>query len=370
MTDERLGPEDLSTRGVPSARRGYDKRVIDGLIAEAARHWKVLAQEHAELRQAVEDSGGLEFLRREMSDVAREVGEILEAAKSAADGMRSRLLLNAFLLLLAVGLGLVVIWEPGKEKPGEPVKLTALDPETISHIRIESRGREPVQLVKEHETWQLVLPLSLPANGFKAETLAKAAAATSHGQFPQEDRELAPFGLDPPRARLQLGDEELLFGDTEPLQGHRYVLANGMVHLITDRFYHHLMAGAPGFVHPAPLGPDPRPVAIKLPDAEARRSEGQWTALPQGLEVSADAVAALVEAWRHAQATSVKRADDALTPQGSVTIEFEESDTIRFEFARSESEVILVRTDLDLQYHLPKASGERLLRLAPAEAES
>lgn len=90
MTDERLGPDDLSTRGVPSARRGYDKRVIDALFAEAARHWRTLEAEHKDLRRKVEESGGLEFIGREMSEVAREVGAILESAKEAADGMRSR----------------------------------------------------------------------------------------------------------------------------------------------------------------------------------------------------------------------------------------------------------------------------------------
>lgn len=90
MTDERLGPEILSTRGVPSARRGYDKRVVDALLSEATKHWESLVREHGELQSAVEESGGLEFLGREMSEVAREVGAILEAAKEAADGLRSR----------------------------------------------------------------------------------------------------------------------------------------------------------------------------------------------------------------------------------------------------------------------------------------
>jgi cell division septum initiation protein DivIVA len=90
MTDERLGPEILSTRGVPSTRRGYDKRVIDGLLSEAARHWQSLAEEHDELQTAVDEAGGLEILVREMGEVARDVGEILEAAKEAADGLRRR----------------------------------------------------------------------------------------------------------------------------------------------------------------------------------------------------------------------------------------------------------------------------------------
>jgi vacuolar-type H+-ATPase subunit H len=90
MADDELGPDYLTTRGVPSSRRGYDKRVVDALLSEARDHWQTLQDKYTELRSAVEKAGGLEFLGRELGEIGRQVGEILASAQEAADGMRTR----------------------------------------------------------------------------------------------------------------------------------------------------------------------------------------------------------------------------------------------------------------------------------------
>jgi len=90
MADDEIGPDYLTTRGVPSSRRGYDKRVVDALLSEARGHWQTLQDKYEELRSAVEKSGGLEFLGRELGEVGQQVGEILASAQQAADGMRNR----------------------------------------------------------------------------------------------------------------------------------------------------------------------------------------------------------------------------------------------------------------------------------------
>ena len=90
MADDEIGPDYLTTRGVPSSRRGYDKRVVDALLSEARDHWQTLLDKYMELRSAVDKSGGLEFLSRELGEIGQQVGEILASAQKAADGMRNR----------------------------------------------------------------------------------------------------------------------------------------------------------------------------------------------------------------------------------------------------------------------------------------
>ncbi len=90
MADDEIGPEYLTARSVPSSKRGYDKRVINALLSEARDHWQQLQDEYDELKAIVEASGGIEFLGRELSAIATEVGEILSSAQQAADGMRAR----------------------------------------------------------------------------------------------------------------------------------------------------------------------------------------------------------------------------------------------------------------------------------------
>jgi len=90
MGDDDLGPEGFGTRGIPSAKKGYDKRVIDTLVAEAVERWAELKRRFDALQSEVDRAGGLEHLTRDMKAVGEEVAKILEVAKEAADGMRSR----------------------------------------------------------------------------------------------------------------------------------------------------------------------------------------------------------------------------------------------------------------------------------------
>ena len=49
MVDDRLEPEELTTAGLPSARRGYDRKAVSALLEEAARRWAELRDHHREI---------------------------------------------------------------------------------------------------------------------------------------------------------------------------------------------------------------------------------------------------------------------------------------------------------------------------------
>lgn len=90
MADTPLGPDTFSTRDLPTARRGYEKKAVEALIAEAVERWGALERKYQELMVEVLGSGGPEYLARDVEAVAGEIAQILEAAKSAAEGMRTR----------------------------------------------------------------------------------------------------------------------------------------------------------------------------------------------------------------------------------------------------------------------------------------
>ncbi|MFQ5948498.1 MAG: DivIVA domain-containing protein [Acidimicrobiia bacterium] len=87
---EELGPEGLKEPGFPVSRRGYSRRAVDRLLAAAAARWSELEAEHSALREEVEKLGGLKNLKEEFDRVSDEVREILQAARQAADDLRSR----------------------------------------------------------------------------------------------------------------------------------------------------------------------------------------------------------------------------------------------------------------------------------------
>ena len=90
MGDDDLGPEGFGTRGIPSAKRGYDKRVVDTLVAEAVERWAELKRRYDALEAEVSKAGGLDHLTRDLKAVGEEVAKILATAREAADAMRER----------------------------------------------------------------------------------------------------------------------------------------------------------------------------------------------------------------------------------------------------------------------------------------
>jgi hypothetical protein len=281
--------------------------------------------------------------------------------------MSTRSWLNLGLAVLVAVLAAVAYLQPGIEPPAEPPRLTALEPAAVTRLRVEAPDQPAVVLEKQAEGWTLKEPLALPANDFRIRTLLEVLEAPSDRQLPVAGLDLARFGLAPSKAVLVLDDLRLELGDTESLSGRRYVRIADTVHLTTDRFYQSLTGGAPSFVHLSPLGPKADPVAIALPEQRFRLDAGRWQIEPDPGEVAADAVARQVEAWRHAQAITVRAYEPPAGAATSVAVTLAGKDTpVRFEVVETPHALILARPEAGVQYHLPTEAASRLLRLEPA----
>ncbi|MEN8167927.1 MAG: hypothetical protein ABFR65_10690 [Pseudomonadota bacterium] len=151
--------------------------------------------------------------------------------------MSRRILLNLLLSGLILLLALLVWWlQPIPLPP-----LTPLLPEQIDRIHIsDTTGRE-IRLHRQAGEWRLK---QAPANAQRIEQLLGICTTPSLRRFPAPLERLEEFGLTPPAIRLRLNDLELGFGNTDPLNGWRYVRLGDSIHLIGDGFQHHLTAPA------------------------------------------------------------------------------------------------------------------------------
>jgi hypothetical protein len=278
--------------------------------------------------------------------------------------MSTRTLLN-LALLAAVGVLLVLaIYEPGIEAPPPVPVLSSIDPAGITRLRVERRDQPTVRLVKAASGWRMVEPYALAANDYRARALLEVSRAPSHWQRPAGGLDLDRFSLDNPKASLYLDDIRIDFGGTESLTGRRYVRLGDTVHLITDRVFHHLLASAANFVDDRLLAPGSEPVAITLPDRRLVRRNGAWALEPEDASVGADVLTQTVNAWRQAQAIEVRPLENAESGQ-DVSVELAGADTpIRFRVRETESEVILGRPDVGVQYHFTPSGAASLLELA------
>jgi len=142
--------------------------------------------------------------------------------------------LNLLLFLFTVLFGLLVWFS----QPSAPTLLTPIDPATISRIEISDLSGRHILLQKHNGIWRRENGIARQA---RIEQLLGICGTISLDNFPAP-ADLSIYALDPAPIRLQLNDEILDFGATDPIHGWRYVHYRDRVHLIADGFYHHLSA--------------------------------------------------------------------------------------------------------------------------------
>lgn len=280
--------------------------------------------------------------------------------------MRKRTLSIVVLLVVAASLGVFILIAPDDVERRVLEPLSSENSRAISRVRLELAAGGAIELLRTDGSWHLLEPIRIAANDFRIKTLLRVLEAPVHLRIDATAQQLARFGLVSPRARLLLDGKEILFGDTEPIHGRRYLLFNGQVALVDDNYFSHLSSSAANFVDPALLGSKPSLQSIELPTMRIYRDSGDWRLDPADADVSADKITRLVDSWRGAQATAVRPYEQSLDRDGEIRVVLADG-SVTFDLARTEYEVILGRPDLGIQYHLTKATGARLLGLTSSD---
>ena len=112
--------------------------------------------------------------------------------------MRFRLLLNLCLLLAVIGLALFLAHGNGKKAAPADVTLTAVKPETVSHIRIVRTGQDEISFAKQSGIWMMQNPYQLRASEIRIETMLKLLGAHSYAQYHSKAIQLSRLLLDQP----------------------------------------------------------------------------------------------------------------------------------------------------------------------------
>ena len=283
--------------------------------------------------------------------------------------MSGRTLINIVLLVVVAALAAFIAYTPEREADDELEPLSRENPRAISRIRLDPTTAGTIELRRAEGVWTLVDPIRIAANDFRVNALVGVLSAPVHARFDASPQELGRYGLATPKGRILLDGIEVLFGDTEPIHGRRYLFYDGKVALVDDAYFSHLSSSAANYVDPALLGRDPNPRAIQLPKIRIHREGDDWRLDTANAEANEEDITKLVDAWRKAQATAVRPYEKSLHWKDTVHVEFSDGD-LHFDLAHTEYEVILGRPELGIQYHLTKATGTRLLTLNPADSDS
>lgn len=285
--------------------------------------------------------------------------------------MKRRWLVNLILALAAAALAALAILRPGQEAGETHPPLTTIDKGAVKEIRIERPDQPAIRIVRSGNRWQLTAPFPARADRYRVEALLSVASAESLRQLAAKPEALADYGLDRPAATLWLDDHKIAFGARHPIAYQRYVLVDGQVHLIGASHFSQLEGRPEDLVDTRLLG-DARPLAFAFPDFRLVLEQDGWHRLPADPALTADAITAFVDEWRHARALRVSR--NTKRAQGEkirVTVEDDGADQkteVVFVVRGRAPELILQRPDEGLDYHFAKERAGKLLAIPrPAE---
>jgi len=198
--------------------------------------------------------------------------------------MASRGLLNLGLVVLALLIGLIIYFEPGLEPEATPRPLTSLlAPRDASTIHIERIQYAPLSFFKRHGRWYLQTEKQeLPASMFQLQALLRLLETSSSIHYAADTVDLKSLGLDPPQASVTIDGVKILFGNTAPLGGARYVLSGTTVSLIEDRYRHLTHSSWTNFVARKLVPADETLQALQLPDLTLTLTgENHWQLSPE-----------------------------------------------------------------------------------------
>jgi len=263
---------------------------------------------------------------------------------------------NLALAGLVLVLCALAYFRPGAGRGPASAPLSALDPESVSRLRITRASGQEILLKHTTEGWQMRKPYRHPADPTRVSQLLAILGTPSYRELKAEAARLDGYGLTRPIARLEANDQVLEIGGTEPLGQHRYLRLQGRVHLVDDVSVYLLLGQPAFFLDRRLLGDAAHPIAaIELPGLRVFRGEGGlWSIEPPAPAVGQQRLADWVQAWRRARALEVLPAP---SEQGrALTLRFADGTPPRVLELVQGQRLLLVDRGQGLAYHLPADS--------------
>lgn len=159
--------------------------------------------------------------------------------------MRRQLLRNGILAVILAVLVMALLWLPDEPATPEFFQLISEEPDRIAVYRVDDgTGMLRFILERENDQWFLLLEPEDDqrqlADTARARALVHALAAPSRRSWSPGEISLEETGLDMPRYRIVVDEQEILVGDRGALGNQRYVSANERILLISDILLYHL----------------------------------------------------------------------------------------------------------------------------------
>ncbi|MEY3411088.1 MAG: hypothetical protein RL593_664 [Pseudomonadota bacterium] len=284
--------------------------------------------------------------------------------------MKSRWLVNLFLLVLVVGIASVLYLRP-KEAVivAKDFEVSTLKLGAIKNISIEFPAKASVAFEKIDGYWYIQKPLKTRADQMVVQKVLSIIAAKSTQRFSADD--LSRFGLDQPKLKLKLDSEEFLFGTFNPVTAEQYVAYNHFVYLLPVSYSEYAETQISEFIDKSPFKPKEKIAGFNFSNLEQWESsrlnvdlvDGQWKVSLEKAKPNQKEMAEWFDAyWRF---MSVQRVEP-YTPDRKATfpsfeVKLVDGSKVHFDKLQESPELLLGRPDEGMMYHVPADIGFALL---------
>lgn len=265
------------------------------------------------------------------------------------------------LLAAVVVLGAVAWLAPDRDGTGVTRPLLPQAADRPGAILIERAGQATLEFARDGDHWFMRAPRKAPAHPRRIRDLLEVPSLPVAATLAVDRASRAAFGLDPPPVILRLDGQAVSFGTTDALDGRRYVLQDGQVHLVAERVFAQMLQDPEFFVDPRLLRDGLLPVHIATPLRQLELVDGAW----RDTATTGDPAAAdVAQAWLDSEAQAVQFADTPVPDAGIVTIGLARGAAIVYAVLQQDGQTWLARRDLGLRYAM---AADQLRALALPE---
>ena len=276
-------------------------------------------------------------------------------------------------MILAIGALAAVVWyQPGIEPPPPEQAITPLTKSQLERVLVQRPAREDLVLIRSGDaasnTWQIQHTPPLPAGDFQLQLLLRLAEQFAVRSYPAADLDLAKLELDPVGTSVTFNDIRIDFGGLEPLQNLRYVRVGDQVYLIPDSYMQLIEAPTSQFVSHRLFAPGSEITSVEVPGLSLHKQAQEWQVNPE-TDVSADTIQQFISRWQQAEAVYVKLAESTTGGESVLIGTSTREQPVRFQIVETEPDLVLMRPDLEVQYHMGNRNSD-FLTLTEAAADT
>lgn len=273
--------------------------------------------------------------------------------------MARRWWLTLLLLVIVAGLAAVAWLDPGGTD--RTPRLTGLQAEDVGHLRIQRRSREPLELRRSTDGWALLAPAQLPASAFHVEQVLALLERPVEASYKLAELDREEIGLEPPRVRISVDGEELLFGVSHPMGNRRYVQYRDRIHMVQEGVMPLLEGPWWNFIDRHLVFPGRQVQEVLTPAYHLQRQDDNWVLLagepPDGVTAEQ-----LAQAWNHASALVVRPVRRERVDETPVQLSWTDGEGRLLRPEQVDGEFRLVDPQRGLAYALSEHVQDFLLR--------